>query len=125
MNRTLWGVLLMFVSVLDGAQERTVRVRLFWQHPPAELRITPQGASLQRCHNCTPIPLIEARLIAARGAEVVVGSTTATAVILKGRARISGEGLSAFMVDNELQLQAHEGFLLLTLKMPLEQYVAA
>src|SRR5262249_30970008 len=94
-------------------------------HPPSELRITPQGASLRSCRNCNPIPLTEARLIAAKGAQVVAGSNTGSAVILRGRAQISGEGFSAFMVENELELQARGGFLLLTLKVPLEQYIAA
>src|SRR5215468_11062968 len=124
--KPVWSVLLLLLlSVCGGAQERTVRVRLFWQHPPSELRITPQGASLQSCRNCSPIPLTEARLIAAKGAQVFAGSSTGSVVILRGRARISGEGFSAFMIENDLELQAREGFLLLTLQMPLEQYVAA
>jgi len=125
MKRVWSGLLLVLLSVCAGAQERTVRVRLFWQHPPNELRITPQGASLQTCHNCVPIRLTETRLVAAKGPRVVAGSTTGAALILRGRATISGEGFSAFMVENELKLQAREGFLLLTLRMPLEQYVAA
>jgi len=64
-------------------------------------------------------------LIAAKGAQVFAGSSTGSVVILRGRARISGEGFSAFMIENDLELQAREGFLLLTLQMPLEQYVAA
>lgn len=125
MKRMLWGLLLIFVTVSAGAQERTVRVRLFWQHPPGEIHVTPLGASLRSCAKCAPTPFTETVVIAAKGAEVSVGSRTGTPLILSGRARISGEGFSAFSVQNELEIQAREGFLLLTLKMPLEQYVAA
>lgn len=125
MKRTRWGVLLTLLGVFGQAQERTVRVRLFWQHPPSEIRLTPQGGSLRNCRNCTPIPLRETGLIAAKGAQVLAGSRSGTTLLLTGRARISGQGFAAFRVENELELQAREGFLLLTLKMPLEQYVAA
>ena len=119
------GLLLIFVTVSGGAQERTVRVRLFWQHPPSEIRVIPQGATLRSCAKCAPAPLTETGVIAAKGSEVLLGSRSGTALILSGRARITGEGFSAFGVQNELEIQAREGFLLLTLAMPLEQYVAA
>src|SRR5215469_6578224 len=125
MKRTLWGVLLMFLGVFGQAQERTVRVRLLWQHPPSEIRLTPQGVSLRTCRNCTPIPLSETLLIAAKSAQVLAGSSSGTTLLLAGRARISGKGFAAFRIESELEVQAREGFLLLTLKMPLEQYVAA
>ena len=125
MKRTLWGLSLIFVSVFGGAQEPTVQVRLFWQHPPSEVRVIPQGVSLRTCTNCPPILLTKASLIVAKGAQVFAGSNSGTRLLLAGRARIIGEGFSPFLVENELELQAREGFLLLTLKMPLEQYVAA
>jgi len=115
----------MFISVSGGAQERTVRVRLFWQHPPSEIHFAPREASLRSCTNCAPTPLTKAGVIAAKGALVVAESNSATTLLLTGRAQISGEGFSPFMVGNELEIQAREGFLLLTLKMPLEQYVTA
>ena len=115
----------MFVSVSGGAQERTVRVRLFWQHPPSEIHVAPRGASLQGCTNCPPTPLTDAGVIAAKGAVVSAESSSGTTLILRGRAKISGEGFSPFAVRNELEIQARESFLLLTLKMPLEQYVTA
>ena len=118
-----WGVWLVLFSVCAVAQERTVRVRLFWQHPPTEIRVAPQGASLRTCMNCAPIPLTEAGVIAAKGDLVAIGSNSAPSFFLTSRLRISGEGFSPFTVENELELQAREGFLLLTLKMPLEQYV--
>jgi stage II sporulation protein D (peptidoglycan lytic transglycosylase) len=125
MKSMLCGLLLIFVTVSGGAQERTVRVRLFWQHPPSEIRVIPQGAELRSCAKCAPAPLTETSVIAAKGAEVFVGSRSGSRLILSGRARISGGEFSAFNVQNELEIQAREGFLLLTLDMPLEQYVTA
>jgi stage II sporulation protein D len=74
---------------------------------------------------CDPIPLTEAGVIAAKEDLVAIGSNSAPSFFLTGRLRISGEGFASFTVENELEAQAREGFLLLTLKMPLEQYVAA
>jgi stage II sporulation protein D len=125
MKKASCSVLLAFLTVFAGAQERTVRVRLFWQHPPSEIRVAPQGASLRTCANCALIPLPEAAVIAAKEGLVLAGPTSAPSILLTGRARLSGEGFSPFTIENELELQAREGFLLLTLKMPLEQYVAA
>jgi stage II sporulation protein D len=125
MKRTLRGLSLIFVSVFGGAQELTVQVRLFWQHPPSEIRVIPQAVSLRTCAKCSPIPLTEPILIAAKGGQVSTESSSGTRFLLTGRARIIGEGFSPFVVENTLELQAREDFLLLTLKMPLEQYVVA
>src|SRR6266536_1358761 len=52
MKRALCTVLLLFLSLSAAAQQRTVLVRLFWQHPPTDIRVTPEGASLRSCENC-------------------------------------------------------------------------
>ncbi len=125
MKQSLCVLLLVFLSVSSGAQERTLRVRLFWQHPPDEIRITPLGASLRTCTNCAPVPLTEASVIRAKHAVLTIGSISSGTVIITGRARISGQDFPPFSAENELEIKARDGFLLLTLKMPLESYVAA
>jgi stage II sporulation protein D len=69
--------------------------------------------------------LIGAIDVSAHGSRVTAGARSSSVVILNGRSRISGDGFPAFEIENQLQIQSRAGFLLLTIKMPLEQYVAA
>ena len=117
MKRALLLASLIFISALAVAQTRTVRVRLFWQHPPQQIRIEPQGATIKPCPTCPSQKLTNALDI--------IAATTLKPQSISGRARISGPGFSTFPINGELTLQTHEGVLLLTLTMPLEDYVAA
>lgn len=114
MKRLLIACLLL-VGVSAVAQQRTVDVRLFWLHPPEKIRVEPQGAWFQSCASC-----------AAKRVEAPFEIDARTsAAMLSGRARISGDGFAPFSIDGLLKVQSREGRLLLTLTMPLEQYVAA
>lgn len=128
MKQLPWTILLlllgMLVSVSAQTQQPTVQVRLFWQHPPADIRLTPEGASLRGCETCTPTRLKVPVEITAHGSNVLA-SISSPAVFLTGRVRISGNGFAPFTVENELRMQARDGLLLLTLTMPLEKYVTA
>jgi stage II sporulation protein D len=110
---TLW---LLLVSVSAIAQQRTVKVRLFWQHPPAKIRVESAAASLKACPTCPTKPL--------SSPADFIGTDTRTAVV-HGIARISGDGFYPFSIDGDLTIQPREGILLVTLDMPLEEYVAA
>ena len=125
MNRLVSVVCLLACSVCGAAQPRTVQVRLFWQHPPVNIHVVPEGASLRTCEACPAAPMHGALDVMARGASVVAGPSSSPTLLLSGRARISGEGFPAFAVDGELRVQSRDGRLLLTLGMALEQYVAA
>jgi stage II sporulation protein D len=118
-------VMLLVAAVSAPTQQRRVQVRLFWQHPPAEINVAPQGASLRTCPTCAPTSLQLATEITARQLNVVAGSVSSPLLLLTGRVRISGNGFSPFTVEDELRIQARDGLLLLTLTMPLEEYVAA
>jgi stage II sporulation protein D len=125
MKQALCTVLLLSLSVSAVAQQRTMLVRLFWQHPPTEIRVTPEGASLRNCENCAATRLRGPVEITAKASSVSAGAISSSVILLMGRARISGDGFSPFMVENELRIQARDDLLLLTLTMPLEQYVTA
>src|SRR5438094_10195145 len=125
MKRALCTVLLLFFSVSAAAQQRTVLVRLFWQHPPSEIRVTPEGASLRTCENCAATRLSGPLEISAKASSVSAGSISDSVILLRGRARITGDGFPPFMVENELRIQARDDLLLLTLTLPMEQYVTA
>jgi stage II sporulation protein D (peptidoglycan lytic transglycosylase) len=125
MRRALGLVLLLLLSVSSEAQQRTVLVRLFWQHPPTEIRVTPERAALRSCGDCVATQLTGPVEITARGVTVSAGAVRGSKLVLTGRSRISGNGFPTFAVDNELRIEARDDFLLLTLSMPLEQYVTA
>ena len=125
MKRAFCTMLLLCLSVSAAAQQRTVLVRLFWQHPPTEIRVTPEGASFRTCENCLTTRLSGPLEITAKASSVSAGSVSSSQVLIKGRAHISGNGFSPFAIENELRIQAHDDLLLLTLTMPLEQYVTA
>jgi stage II sporulation protein D len=63
--------------------------------------------------------------ITAKGTNVSAGPVSGSKLVLTGRSRISGNGFPTFAVENELRIEARDDFLLLTLSMPLEQYVTA
>ena len=119
------AVLLFVVSVAAQTQPHTVQVRLFWQHPPSRVRITPEKAHLRTCSSCAPALLSRPIDITAKSSSVIAGPVSSSAVLLSGRVRISGNGFSTFEIDHELLLQAHDDLLLLTLTMSREEYVTA
>jgi stage II sporulation protein D len=125
MKRTGFTVLLFVASVAAQTQPHTVQIRLFWQHPPSHIRITPQEAHLRTCSGCAPTPVSEPIEITARSSTVIAGAVSSSTVQLSGRVRISGSDFSPFVIDHELRLQAHDDLLLLTLTMSQEEYVTA
>jgi stage II sporulation protein D len=125
MKRAAFTVLLFVASVAAQTQPGIVQIRLFWQHPPSRVRITPQMAHLRTCSSCAPKPLSEPIEITAKSSSVVAGPFSSSTVLLSGRVRISGNDFSPFVIDHELRLEAHDDLLLLTLTMTREEYVTA
>ncbi len=115
MKRLLLAGLLL-VNVYAMAQQRTVKVRLFWLHPPSQIRVHPQEAWIRTCPTCAPKKM---------DATADFAGSASTAQILIGRAKLSGEGFAPFAIDGELTIQPRDGLLLLTYTMPLEEYVVA
>ena len=125
MKRTAFTVLLLVASVAAETQPGTVQIRLFWQHPPSRVRITPQQAHLRTCSSCALEPLSEPIEITAKSSSVIAGPVSSSTVLLSGRVRISGNDFSPLVIDHELRLEAHDDLLLLTLTMSREEYVTA
>lgn len=125
MKRIVLAMLLFVVSVAAETQQRSVQVRLFWQHPPAQISIVPQGATLRSCERCAATRLKASLEITAKGSSVTAPSRSSPIFYLTGQVRISGNGFPPFTIDNELRIQAREDLLLLTLTMPLDEYVTA
>ncbi len=122
----LGGILwLLLLSVSGAAQPRVVHLRLFWQHPPANIHVVPDRAFVRTCATCAQKSLSSAVDVTAQGSNVVAGSISSSTLLLSGSARITGEDFSPFAIDGELQVQSREGLLLLTLAITLEQYVTA
>lgn len=117
--------MLLFVVSVGAETQRSVQVRLFWQHPPDHITVVPLGGALRRCESCAPTRLKALLEITAKGSSVTAGSRSSPIFYLAGQVRISGNGFRPFTVDNELRIQAREDVLLLTLTMPLEEYVTA
>jgi stage II sporulation protein D len=116
MKPTLLAAWLLILNVSAVAQQRTVNVRLFWLHPPARIRIEPNRAMLKSCASCVPKRM---------DAPVEIGGASRGTTVVMGRARILVEGSQPFPVSGELTVQPRAGILLLTIAMPLEEYVAA
>lgn len=109
------GLAVLILLALSASAERTVTVRLFWLHPPEKIRIEPQQATVRSCSTCAGKALPSAINLDAYSQVTIVS----------GRARIAGEGFQPFTFSGELTIEPRDGALLLTLKMPLEDYVAA
>jgi len=125
MKRLASVMLLALVNLSAQAQHRPVQVRLFWQHPPSAIRVIPERASFRACNTCPLNSLTAATEITAKASSVSAASISTPLFLLTGRVRISGNGFPPFTVEHGLRIQARDDLLLLTLTMPLEEYVTA
>jgi stage II sporulation protein D len=125
MKRVLYLAWLLLVSVSAAAQQRTVQVRLFWQHPPSRIQVVPDRASVRTCATCPSKPLTGTVEITGQGSSVVAGTVPSSNLLVRGTAGVNGKDFSPFPIDGELQIQSRDGLLLLTLTMTLERYVTA
>ena len=101
---------------ISASAERTVTVRLFWLHPPGRVHVESTGATIRSCATCAQESTKSPLDIDARHAQ---------AAIIEGSVRVSGDGFAPFTTKGELTIEPRDGVLLLTLKMPLEDYVTA
>jgi stage II sporulation protein D len=125
MSRYVYIVLLLLLSEYSVAEQRTLRVRLFWQHPPTKIHIVPERAHVRTCASCPRQLLSGAVNIAGQGSRIVVADHSSLELFLSGHSRVSGDVFPPFATEGELHIQSRDGFLLLTLQMSLEKYVVA
>lgn len=115
MKRALIAACVLFLSICAHAQQHTVKVRLFWQHPPAKIHVEPVSAMMTSCATC------KASLMQS---PIDITPPTGTRIIT-GSARISGERFAPFRIEGPLTVESRNGVLLLTLAMPVEEYVVS
>ncbi len=134
MRRILLVALLMGVASPVVAQSNDVRVRLYWLQPPKALRLVakPGEVRLRRCSPCQDAPAAETFDIKAVGNQVEVQAASAgrpaswqgESVEVEGRYGIEVVGQATVRLPYPLFIRAHHDQLLLTVVLPMEDYVA-
>ena len=106
----------------------TLRVRLWYLHPPQELRLHADAgpAQLRLCAGCKPSPL-SATVLRASGASLLIdGKRSAKPdVQLSGAYELNAAALPPIHADFPVEVRARDNHLLVTATMPMEEYVAA
>jgi len=106
---------------------QTVRVRLWYLHPPAELRIRAEAgqAQLRKCATCKPAAVSTLTLHAAQSSMLIDGSkASASELRIHGVYQMNAAGEPPLHADFPLDIRAANGHLLLTALMPMEEYIA-
>src|SRR5271157_4124555 len=105
----------------------TVRVRLWYLHPPRELRVRadPGQAQFRKCASCKPAAVVTLALHAAGSSLQVEGDKSATAELrISGVYQMNAAGEPPLRADFPVEVRADDGHLLITAMMPMEEYVA-
>lgn len=105
----------------------TVRVRLWYLHPPQELRIAAAAgqAQIRKCSSCKPVTITTKALRAAGPSIELEGIKPAASELhLSGTYVLTAPDLPPVHGDFPIEISASEGHLLVTALMPMEEYVA-
>ncbi len=106
---------------------RTVRVRLWYLHPPATLKLSapPGQARIRTCAKCKDIELSTATLRAS-GVRLRLdsGKNAFTALRISGAFQMKAADEPPVPADFPVDIQASGGRLLITATMPMDEYVA-
>jgi stage II sporulation protein D len=132
-----WWVVLLFVIVAPALSERAseantgfpnaVRVRLWYLHPTAELKLTAYAgqARFRKCAGCPESALGVLTLRAAASRIQIVGEKdTATELHVSGVYQLAQSGSSPLPADFPVTIRAVSGKLLVTAVMPMDEYIA-
>jgi stage II sporulation SpoD-like protein len=106
---------------------QTVRVRLWYLHPPGELRLRAEAgqAQLRKCAACKPVAVATLTLHATQSSIQMDGDKSPTAELrISGAYQISADGEKPLHADFPIEVHANNGHLLITALMPMEEYVA-
>ncbi len=117
------------VNTRSAAQSefpRTLRVRLWYLHPPRDLRIRAEAghAQLRRCVTCKSEPFTGLALHAAGSSIVMDGAKPSSDLRLSGAYELSAADLPPIHADFPIELRASDNHLLVTALLPMEEYVA-
>ena len=122
----IFGMILL-LTALASAQTADISVRLYYQHPPQRLTIVPKNTRWKQCSSC-PIKILAASLnIEAAGEQLRMAESHRKYSVFKlsGDYRLQGFQHPPLEATYPLEIRAHNGQLLITLAMPLEDYVTA
>lgn len=118
----------LMAPALAFAQPSELRVRLYWIQSPSVVRIVAgeSDAKVQVCPPCKDTPLVgslEVKALAER-LQINPGHRSAESVRVSGSFRIQIQPDPPLQMSYPLETRAAKGRLLLTLQIPLEDYVA-
>ena len=129
---------LLLISIGGGAQHprdnetkngfpHTVRVRLWYVHPPAELALKADNgqAKFRKCANCSDTALSTLKVRAA-GTRIQIEGEKAGVPELRvsGVYQITAGNAPAMKADFPVDVRAGDGHLLVTASMPMDEYIA-
>jgi stage II sporulation protein D len=106
---------------------QTVRVRLWYLHPPRELRVRAEAgqAQVRKCATCKPVAVSSLALHAAGSSLQLDGDKAATAELrITGVYQMNAAGEPPLRADFAIEVRANDGHLLITALMPMEEYIA-
>jgi len=104
---------------------QTVRVRLWYLHPPRELRVHADAgqAAIKQCAACKDSPLTSL-VVQASGASVAIDHSSASELRISGSYQLTAAGSPPIHADFPIELRAEKSYLLVTALMPMEEYIA-
>ncbi len=104
---------------------QTVRVRLWYLHPPHELRMRADAgqAQLRKCATCKDSP-ITSLVAQASGSSIVLDRSPASELLLSGNYQLTAADSPPIHADFSIELRAENNHLLVTALMPMEEYIA-
>ena len=106
---------------------QTVRVRLWYLHPPHELRLRADAsqAQLRKCATCKPMPVTMLTLHAAGSSLRIDSDKSAIAEVrITGVYQMNAAGDPPIRADFPIDVRATDGRLLIIALMPMEEYIA-
>ena len=106
---------------------QTVRIRLWYLHPPSQLKLRADAgqASFRKCPNCKELPLATLNVHASGPSLDLDGDRASTTVLsIDGTFQMNSPGQPPIRADFPIQLSADQGHLVVTALMPMEEYIA-
>src|SRR5271167_1972297 len=111
----------------SGGFPQTVRVRLWYLHPPHELRIRSEAgqAQVRKCASCKAVPLAALTVHATGSSPQIDGEKPATGELhITGIYQMNATGDPPIHADFPIEVRAEGGRLLINALMRMEEYVA-
>src|ERR1022692_5354281 len=106
---------------------QTVRVRLWYLHPPRELHIRAEAGrgQMRTCATCTASTITAAALRATESKIAAEGNKSSFSEIrVSGAYQMNASGGPPLHADFPIEIRAGDNYLLITSFMPMEEYIA-